>query len=114
MIAALATPRIMDSFGRAKAQAAQVQMSNIKAAVQIYYLDTGSYPSQSDGLSALLQAPTGASSWRGPYLDVASTKDPWGRDWIYQQPGTSQPFDIETLGADGQPGGTNEDADIKL
>lgn len=114
MIATIATPRLMQSFGRAKAQAATVQMENVKAAIQIYYLDTGQLPSQGDGLSALVQAPATVDNWHGPYIDANGLQDPWGREWIYRQPGQVNQFELQTYGRDGQSGGTNEDSDISL
>ncbi|WP_277985713.1 type II secretion system major pseudopilin GspG [Loktanella sp. IMCC34160] len=114
MIAALAAPRLLDSFGRAKSQAAEVQLSTLKGAVQLYYLDTGQLPSQGEGLGALATAPGGVSGWKGPYADAAQLLDPWGRPWTYRQPGEGAPFTLGTLGRDGQPGGSGEDADITL
>lgn len=114
LIASLATPRLMASFGRAKTQAAQVQLTNISAALQLYYLDTGQYPGTSEGLGALVSPPSGSDGWSGPYLEDAMLNDPWGRPWIYAQPGTEREFDLMSLGRDGQPGGSNEDGDISL
>jgi general secretion pathway protein G len=114
MIATLATPKLMQSFGRAKSQAAIVAIENVKTAVQIYRLDTGRLPTQADGLGALLAAPVAVENWQGPYLDAEDLKDPWGRDWIYRQPGETDPFELLSYGNDGQPGGTNEDSDISI
>ncbi|SMX38156.1 type II secretion system major pseudopilin GspG [Octadecabacter ascidiaceicola] len=112
MIAALAAPRLMDSFGRAKGQAAEIQLVNVDAALQLYYLDVGSYPTEAEGLGALLEAPSTGEGWQGPYLDQSNLMDPWSRAWIYHQPGSNGRFDLMSLGRDGQPGGNNEDADI--
>lgn len=114
LIASLATPRLMAGFGRAKSQAAQVQITNISAALQLYYLDVGQYPGASEGLGALVTAPSGMDGWAGPYLEEAMLNDPWGRPWIYAQPGTDREYDLLSLGRDGQPGGNNEDGDIEL
>lgn len=114
MIATIATPRLMQSFGRAQGQAAVVQMNNVAAAIQMYYLDTGQFPSESDGLSALVTKPNAVNGWYGPYIDSSALSDPWGRAWIYRQPGREDAFDLMTLGQDGQPGGSNEDKDISL
>lgn len=114
MIATLATPKLMQSFGRAKSQAALVALSNVKTAIQIYRLDTGRLPTQADGLGALVSAPTAVDNWQGPYLDATGLVDPWGRDWIYRQPGDNGPFELKSYGADGQLGGTNDDSDISL
>lgn len=112
LIAALAAPRLMDSFGRAKGQAAEIQLVNVSAAMQLYYLDVGSYPTEAEGLGALVEEPSAVSGWRGPYLDQANLIDPWAREWIYRQPGSNGRFDLMSFGRDGQPGGNNEDADI--
>jgi len=115
LIVGLGAPRLMESFGRAKSQAAEVSMANLKGAVQLYYIDTGRYPSESDGLSALIAAPKDVSGWRGPYLDGdADLIDPWGHAFVYAIPGSAGPFGLTSLGRDGQPGGTGEDSDISL
>lgn len=114
MIAALTAPRLLERFGRAKSQTAQVQLSNLKAAIQLYYLDTGQLPSQSEGLGALTRAPAGIQHWQGPYAEDSQLVDPWNRAWIYRQPGQEKSFDLGSYGRDGQPGGTSEDMDISL
>lgn len=115
LIVGFGAPRLMESFGRAKSQAAEVAMANLKGAVQLFYIDTGRYPSSDEGLDALLAAPADVAGWRGPYLDgTADLTDPWGRPFIYAAPGEAGPFALTTLGRDGQPGGTGEDSDISL
>lgn len=115
LIVGLTAPRLMTSFGRAKSQAAEIQMTNIQGALRLFYVDVGRYPSEAEGLMALMSAPASANNWRGPYLDTTEdVNDPWDRMFIYRQPGTEAPFELETLGRDGQPGGTREDSDIKL
>ena len=115
LIVGLGAPRLMESFGRAKSQAAEVSMANLKGAVQLYYIDTGRYPAETEGLSALVSAPKGVSGWRGPYVDGdADLIDPWGHPFVYAFPGAAGPFGLSTRGRDGQPGGTGEDSDISL
>ncbi len=115
LIVGFGAPRLMESFGRAKSQAAEVSMANLKGAVQLFYIDTGRYPTQAEGLAALLAVPDGAAGWRGPYLDGESQlTDPWGRPFTYASPGASSPFSLSTLGRDGMPGGQGEDSDISL
>jgi general secretion pathway protein G len=115
LIVGFGAPRLMESFGRAKSQAAEVAMANLKGAVQLFYIDTGRYPTTDEGLSALITAPSDVAGWKGPYLDGdADLADPWGRAFTYAAPGTSGPFSLSTLGRDGQPGGTGEDSDISL
>lgn len=114
MIATITAPQILNSFGRAKSQAAKVQLADIKSAIQIYYLDTGQFPSQADGLSALLTEPSTVQDWQGPYVDASNLTDPWGREWIYRLGDQGRAFEVLTFGRDGQPGGTSEDSDISL
>ena len=115
LIAGLAAPRLLGAFDRAKSQAASVQMANIKGALQLFYLDVGRFPSESEGLRALLVAPAGAEDWRGPYLDdERGLLDPWQRPFVYHFPGTEKAFDLMSYGRDGRAGGTNEDSDISL
>ena len=115
LVVGLAAPRIMENFGRAKSQAAEVQMNGIKGALQLFYIDVGRYPSEAENLDALLRQPSGAANWKGPYLDkTKDLQDPWGRIFLYRSPGKEAPFDLYTFGRDGHPGGTREDSDIYL
>lgn len=115
LIAGLAGPRLMESFGRAKSKSAEIQMGNLKSAVQLFYLDIGRYPSEAEGLEALLKAPDGATTWRGPYLDSETNlNDPWERRYLFRAPGATQPFEIWSYGRDGKAGGSSEDSDISL
>lgn len=115
LIAGLAAPRMMDSFGRAKTRTASIQLENLKGAVRLFYLDVGRYPSEAEGLQALLEAPSGLDGWMGPYLDgAADLSDPWERAYLYRSPAGEKPFEILTYGRDGRAGGTREDSDISL
>ena len=97
-------------FGKGDLAQAKIAKSKIVAlggVLDLYKLDTGKYPSSSDGLKALLTAPSGATGWNGPYVKNADElKDPWKNDLIYRSPGTdNRPYEIVSLGADGQEGG---------
>jgi general secretion pathway protein G len=115
LVAGLATPKLMESFGRAKSRTASLQMENLKGAVQLFYIDVGRYPTEAEGLDALLTVPSGLDGWRGPYLDGATAiNDPWERRYVYSAPGAVQPFELLSYGRDGKAGGSNEDSDISL
>ena len=108
LVAGLAAPRLIENFGRAKSQAAEIQMTNVKGALQLFYIDVGRYPTEAEGLSALLQAPSGLDGWNGPYVDTTEDiKDPWQRTFLYLNPGYDKPFDIFSNVRDGQPGCTS-------
>jgi general secretion pathway protein G len=113
LIIAIAAPRVIGYFDASKAKTAQIQISNIAAALDLYYLANGAYPSEQQGLKALVEKPEAVQSWDGPYLNRADgIIDPWDRPYLYKQPGTHGKFDVSTLGADGKEGGEAEDRDL--
>ena len=77
-----------------------------------FRLDLGRYPTTVEGLEALNTAPAIAPDWSGPYLKKGIPADPWGRPYTYQSPGTHAEADLSSLGKDGRPGGTGENADV--
>ena len=113
LIAGFAAPRVMQYLGSAKSDAATIQLEKLAAVLDLYRLDVGRYPSDQEGLNALVEPPADAPSWNGPYLRKADAIiDPWGTPYGYRQPGTNGPFDLYSLGADGREGGEGEDRDI--
>lgn len=106
-------PRVMKYVGSSKTDTARVQVEELASALDMYYLEVGRYPTQQQGLQALIQQPPGVARWQGPYLRKSTIpSDPWGNDYVYRFPGQHGPFDLFSLGADGQPGGDGENADI--
>ena len=98
---------------KAKADAAKIEIGQIGQALDLYKLETGRYPSSSEGLQALVAAPAGATNWNGPYWKKSSIpKDPWGNDYRYTSPGQKGAYDILSLGADGKEGGEGTNKDI--
>ena len=114
LLVGLVGPQIFGRLGEAKSTTAKTQIEMIGVALDNYRLDNGSYPTTSQGLEALRTKPAGASNWRGPYLRKPVPLDPWKRAYIYRSPGqkSSDGYDLMSYGRDGQPGGTDEDADI--
>jgi len=113
LIVGLAAPQVIGYFGRSKTKAAEIQISSIQSALELYHLDVGSYPSADQGLTALVARPSGVQDWQGPYLSRDDgIIDPWGRAYMYLPPPPSGRALIQTLGADGKPGGTGVDQDI--
>ena len=114
LLAAVVGPRVVGYLSRAKATTAELQLDNIKQAVELYYVDLGRYPTEQEGLKVLLSRPAQAGNWAGPYLEATEAlSDPWGREFIYQNPGTGgRPFSISSLGRDGVTGGSGEDGDL--
>jgi general secretion pathway protein G len=114
LLAGLVAPRVLDYFGRAKSDTARLQIENIAAALDLFRLDIGRYPSTQEGVQALVVSPGGLPGWHGPYLKGASAPvDPWGRPFVYRLPGgEGRAYDLISLGADGAPGGDGENRDI--
>jgi general secretion pathway protein G len=101
VLTAVATPQLMGYFGKAKAQSVQLQIENIGTALELYYMENGSYPSASVGLKALVEAPPEAPRWNGPYLKKAKNLlDPWGRPYQYNV--LNGEYEVYSLGASGK------------
>lgn len=114
LIAAFAVPRVLGYLSGAKTDAAMIQIRNIGAALDLYRLENGSYPSTAEGLKALIEKPQGARRWNGPYLDKAEgIIDPWGRPYRYRfPPEHGLEYDLFSLGADDAEGGEGENSDV--
>lgn len=117
VLAGMVAPNVFKHVGEAKSVTARSQIEMLGAALDAYRLDSGRYPTTSQGLAALWQAPAAdgqALSWRGPYLRKAVPLDPWGRAYIYKAPGEQNPsgYDLLSFGADGQPGGEGDASDV--
>ena len=117
VLAGLIIPRIMGRPEEARRMKARVQIESIETALKMYKLDNGPYPSTEQGLQALVEAPTVGQlprAWReGGYLEKGKVpEDPWGNEYVYLSPGVHGDFDLSSYGADGEPGGEDEDKDI--
>lgn len=110
-IVAFAATRILGGGDRAKVNLAKAQVQTLAEKVQQYEMDTGVLPG---ALDDLVKAPGDASGWLGPYAKAAELKDPWNHPYAYTMPGEGKPFDLVSLGADGQAGGDSVDADIRF
>jgi len=97
----------------AKRMTARANISTFMQALGLYKLDTGTYPATEQGLQALRVKPEDSAQWAGPYLKNDVPLDPWGRPYQYKYPGEhGEDPDLISLGADGQPGGEGNNADI--
>ena len=104
LIAAAVAVNVVGSLGEAKIKQAKTDLHTIENCLDLYKVDKGRYPSTEEGIQAVVAA--GKCK--------AGLKDPWGRDYVYMYPGQTHPesFDIKSYGADGQPGGDGDSADI--
>ncbi len=116
LLAGLVGPQIFGTADKAKVQTAETQIKMLKNAIGTFYLDIGRYPTTEEGLASLNASPADEkikAFWKGPYLAENLPLDPWQRPYQYQrldQP--TQPFALYSLGADGQIGGTDYNADL--
>lgn len=113
MIMALVGPRVLNYLTESRVKAAKIQIQSFSAAIDLFYLDAGRYPSSSEGLAALVHPISGVAAWNGPYLKGGDVpNDPWGNPYVYKQPAERAPYEIRSFGSDGQEGGTGTAADL--
>jgi general secretion pathway protein G len=114
LLAAIVAPQVIGRIDDAQITKANADISAIEDAMKFYRLDNFTYPSTEQGIEALISQPNDPTirNWKpGGYLDGMPT-DPWGRSYLYLNPGNRGEIDIYTLGRDGRPGGEGIDADI--
>ena len=113
LLASLVGPQVLNQLGGSKSKAAVLQIEEYSSALDLYRLEVGRYPSESEGLEALIKKPGNASNWNGPYLKKKVIRqDPWGNDYVYRYPGEHGDFDLYSLGADNREGGDGENRDL--
>ena len=116
LIMGLVGPRLFSQADKAKVQTAETQAKMLKGALETMRLDIGRFPTEDEGLRLLTERPADpkmAQRWQGPYLDEAVPADPWGNPYRYSPRASgTHSFSLYSLGADGQPGGSELDADI--
>lgn len=113
LLAGLVGPRVLGQLGGAKTKTAAVQIKDLEQAAELFKLDVGRFPTNDEGLGALVAKPGAAAGWNGPYLKKGGLpKDPWGNAYHYESPGKRADIEIYTLGADNAAGGDGENADV--
>jgi general secretion pathway protein G len=115
LLAAVIVPSIMGRVDDARIVKAKQDIQSLETALTLYRLDNSKYPTTEQGLNALVSQPTDPTirHWKpGGYLQRVS-KDPWGNDYQYVNPGThGKEYDLFTLGADNAPGGDGVNGDV--
>jgi general secretion pathway protein G len=113
LLAAIVAPQVLGYLRSSRTQVAKVQVENISAALDHFQLDTGRYPTEQEGLAALVRAPGDLPNWNGPYLKRDSALiDPWRRPYLYKNPGKHGEVDVWSYGADGVEGGEKDARDV--
>ncbi|MEM9704504.1 MAG: type II secretion system major pseudopilin GspG [Pseudomonadota bacterium] len=112
LITGLAAPRIVGYLSTSKTKAAKIQVEQYNAALELFLIDIGRYPTTEEGLESLTRNVADEPFWAGPYLNKREAPaDPWGRAYRYEVNAGAGPS-VYSLGADGAPGGTGENADV--
>ena len=114
LIAAVLTPGLINQMNRARAKTAQLQLDTLSTDIESFRSDVGRYPTEAEGVEALLKEPAGSEGWSGPYLrDAKAVNDPWGRPIVYHLQDDANRFYVMSYGADGKPGGTGLARDLQ-
>ncbi|HXZ00352.1 MAG TPA: type II secretion system major pseudopilin GspG [Stellaceae bacterium] len=102
LLVAITTPQVLKYLARAKVDTARIEIKNLATALDLFLIDVGRYPTQQEGLQALVANPGALERWHGPYVKATSVPlDPWGHSYQYRIPGQQADFDLYTLGPDG-------------
>jgi general secretion pathway protein G len=114
LIVGLVGPRVLGYLAESRTKTAKLQIESFSSSLDLFYLDTGRYPSTSEGLNALAERPADVTVWNGPYLKGGRVPlDPWGNPYQYRAPvDHTPPYEILSFGSDGREGGTGNAADI--
>ena len=114
LMASLVGPQLFKQLGGSKTRAAQLQIQELSAALDLSRLELGGYPNTEQGLEALINKPRNVDNWNGPYLKKNVIRmDPWGNPYQYRAPGQNGEFDLWSLGADKREGGDGENRDVR-
>jgi general secretion pathway protein G len=108
LLAAIVGPQVADKLKTSKQRIAKIQISEFEQTMEAFNFDMARYPTSAEGLLALVQNPTGAESWAGPYLKKVLPNDPWGHQYLYRYPGQYGEFDIYSAGPDGIEGNADD------
>ena len=113
LLTGIVAPRLIGRVGGAKSTTAKTQIENLASSLEIYKLDVGDFPTEEQGLDALVIQPDGVEGWLGPYLRKdAVPVDPWGNEYQYSLIKNGEQIVIISLGKDGTEGGEGENRDV--
>ncbi len=116
ILIALVAPKMVGRTDQARRVSTKAQIKNIEGALQLYKLDNGVYPSTEQGLEALVDLPTIGvipKNWKEEGYLAKIPDDAWGNPYVYVSPGSQGEYDLVSYGADSEPGGEGDDADIE-
>jgi len=113
LLGTIAVPQLLKYLDGAKQDTSRAQIESLTATLDLFKLDIGRYPTQEEGLDALLAAPAGLAGWNGPYVKRKDMLlDPWKRVYRYKMPGEHGDYDLVSYGADDRAGGEGSNRDV--
>jgi general secretion pathway protein G len=110
VLAAVVVPKFTKRSEQARIAAAKTDIANLETVLDAFEVDVGRYPTTEEGLRALMEPPSNAKDWKGPYLKRPVVNDPWGNPYVYRCPGqhNTSSYDLLSFGPDGQEGGGDD------
>jgi general secretion pathway protein G len=113
LLAAYVAPRYFGQVGKSEVAVAKAQLDAFAKALDQYRLDTGKFPTNEQGLAALVKQPANEPRWNGPYLRKEPPLDPWGKPYQYRVLGSGGDYEVFSFGRDGAAGGTGDGVDLR-
>jgi general secretion pathway protein G len=103
-LAGMVVPRLWSISDDAKRSIAAGDIASVSTQVRVFRLHCDRFPTSLDELTT---APSGLTTWKGPYLEKKNVLDPWKRPYVYVCPGTHNQggFDLSSRGPDPQQDG---------
>jgi general secretion pathway protein G len=103
ILAAIVVPKLVGRREQANITKAKADVSSLNTVLQEFEVDNGRFPTQSEGLQALVTNPGNLPEWKSLLKEVPT--DPWGRPYVYHCPGANgQEYDVYSTGNSGQDG----------
>jgi general secretion pathway protein G len=109
ILAAVVVPKFTNRSEQARKSAARTDIANLETVLDAFEVDAGRFPSNEEGLGALVQQPNSVKAWHGPYVKRVPI-DPWGNPYVYRYPGqnNANSYDLFSFGPDGHEGGGDD------
>ena len=114
ILAGLVVPKVVGQSDKARVKTTETALATVSNALDMYKVDNSRYPTTAQGLEALTTPPADAKNYpEGGYIKGGYPTDGWENEMQYVAPGSEgRPYDLFSLGADGQQGGEGQDADL--